>query len=1303
SGSAAKSALMSRTANGQYLCVTGYVDTVGDPNVTTSAATVTPREVGIVDYNGNINTTTIIIDSYSGAKIRGVASVDGTHFWTSGNSGSIRYMPLGCTGNTIQITTNPTNSNALGIFNGQLYCTADHVPVGLDSVGRGLPTASTGGSAVALHANTNPTSGFEFQWLVLSPGDTVVYIANQVSGGLAKYSWRNDSLILCGNIAGTYIGLTGTVNCAGIVELFYDNSASTSNPVFRFIDSSGYLGTMHTSSGNPSTIVAGSTIAFNKGIAFAPYIDITVTSTQNIVAGSYNNIIINNGGVATLTGNIKMVGTLTINNGGTLICNGYNVLGNSDFQNAFVLNSGGTLKIGSAAGITSSAASGNVQTCARYFSTGGNYVYNGNVNQVTGNALPYSVSSLTIANTGSSNNNTVTLTAGVTTTNNLTISNGILDVSINNYAINTGGNFYNNSSFICRTGTLTFMGSGAQNFLPGSSNYYNVNISNSGSNTASLLSDLNISNNFNITSGSFDVSSSNYAINISGNFTNNSTFTSRSGTVNFNGAASQSFTPGSSNYYNVIISNSGNGTLTLAGNLTCTHDISISSGTLDVSSSNYSITVAGSFYNNSGFNAEYGPLTFNGTNSENFLPGNSSYHAIVINNIGNNTVILQSNLTLNNNLTITSGTLDVSTSNYSITTGGNFINNSTFNAHTGAVTFNGSSSANFNPGSSAFYNVNVNNSGLGSVTLLNSLNILNDLTITTGIFDISTNNYSINISGNLYNYGAFNSHNGTITFNGGSSQAIYGGSSNFYNILIQGWGSQIVNLMSNLTMTGTLTIDFGILDANSGNYNIAVGGDFINNAQFNAEGGILSVAGNFYDESYFNSQSGTVVLNGNNMQYLDDLNVDFFNIVTINNTNGGVYLIDPFFIGTTLNCNNGYLLLNGMSLYIANSSPSAVNRTNGFVVSENYNTIGTSPDVQVDNTNLSFIQWNIGTSSGIFTFPFGNYLGQYIPFAIQNSNSNDLGIVSAATWNAPYNVSNTNTNGPLPQTVTNINHLNIDNSDNTVKRFWQLSKSGTGILTAMTFCCANTEALNDAGNAPIVNLLAQRWNGSIWQFPASSGSPIITIPSGAASATGYNIPELSPWALTGNSVTLPIELLGFEAVYKSNLKLVRLDWATASEINNQFFTLQRTSDGENFQDIGKVDGAGNSNSIRAYNFDDLNPLEGQSYYRLKQTDFDGNFTYTNLRSVYIGTDDFVSLFPNPTNDFAILKLNTKAIEYITVQITDSRGGLVSSNDLMTKTGENKYEISTNKLSPGFYFIKVISSTDTKVQKLFVNH
>jgi hypothetical protein len=115
------------------------------------------------------------------------------------------------------------------------------------------------------------------------------------------------------------------------------------------------------------------------------------------------------------------------------------------------------------------------------------------------------------------------------------------------------------------------------------------------------------------------------------------------------------------------------------------------------------------------------------------------------------------------------------------------------------------------------------------------------------------------------------------------------------------------------------------------------------------------------------------------------------------------------------------------------------------------------------------------------------------------------------------------------------------------------------------------------------------------------------------------------------SSTLPIELISFDA-YLTN-GTVALEWQTASELNNDYFTIERSSNGVDFEPIMNVDGAGNSNHIINYFETDYSPLAGTSYYRLRQVDFDGTETFSEMKTIktYDVLATEMNLYPNPTD------------------------------------------------------------------------
>jgi hypothetical protein len=99
----------------------------------------------------------------------------------------------------------------------------------------------------------------------------------------------------------------------------------------------------------------------------------------------------------------------------------------------------------------------------------------------------------------------------------------------------------------------------------------------------------------------------------------------------------------------------------------------------------------------------------------------------------------------------------------------------------------------------------------------------------------------------------------------------------------------------------------------------------------------------------------------------------------------------------------------------------------------------------------------------------------------------------------------------------------------------------------------------------------------------------------------------------GRSPIKPIELISFAAFPHS--EGVQLEWITASELNNDYFTIERSQSGEGFEPVNTVRGAGTKSNQSKYSLLDSNPLAGTSYYRLKQTDFDGKSTYSDLVEV----------------------------------------------------------------------------------------
>jgi hypothetical protein len=186
---------------------------------------------------------------------------------------------------------------------------------------------------------------------------------------------------------------------------------------------------------------------------------------------------------------------------------------------------------------------------------------------------------------------------------------------------------------------------------------------------------------------------------------------------------------------------------------------------------------------------------------------------------------------------------------------------------------------------------------------------------------------------------------------------------------------------------------------------------------------------------------------------------------------------------------------------------------------------------------------------------------------------------------------------------------------------------------------------------------------------------------------------------------LPIELLSFNA--KVMNKHVQLYWTTATETNNDFFTIQRSVDGVTFEDVLIVKGAGNSNSIINYSAIDKNPLSGISYYRLMQTDYDGTTSISNTIIVNRKNqngDISLSIYPNPsTGAFNIILDGFNSFEDVELSMRNMTGAQVLNTKYkMNQDGNNKAEINlTSQLPSGIYILIARSNSMTITQRVII--
>lgn len=185
---------------------------------------------------------------------------------------------------------------------------------------------------------------------------------------------------------------------------------------------------------------------------------------------------------------------------------------------------------------------------------------------------------------------------------------------------------------------------------------------------------------------------------------------------------------------------------------------------------------------------------------------------------------------------------------------------------------------------------------------------------------------------------------------------------------------------------------------------------------------------------------------------------------------------------------------------------------------------------------------------------------------------------------------------------------------------------------------------------------------------------------------------------------LPITLVKFEAMNTGNT--IDITWVTASETNNDFFTIEKSKDAVHFETVSSLDGAGNSSSVLNYYLKDYQPFDGLSYYRLSQTDLDGTTTHSHLiEATFNRKADFsFKIYPNP-NDGVCINLDMIASkgEVTKLMMTDFNGKEIYSKEIsISSAEENVYTFcSEERLLPGIYFVKVIASQKEYTKKVVV--
>ena len=366
-------------------------------------------------------------------------------------------------------------------------------------------------------------------------------------------------------------------------------------------------------------------------------------------------------------------------------------------------------------------------------------------------------------------------------------------------------------------------------------------------------------------------------------------------------------------------------------------------------------------------------------------------------------------------------------------------------------------------------------------------------------------------------------------------------------------------------------------------------------------------------------------------------------------------------------------LTNGSYVYVQDGTTTAIQSagTSGFYVPDN---------------GLGYVEWNTQSNTGNYTIPF----------------------VSTSGSNVPVNISITSTTNPGTLKASNVDvsaGFPIWKDANSINRYWTIDFSGYSTLPSGT---VTVNYLTSDVPVFFPLLVTKYYNTNTWQWTNNELATInyttktSTLPINSYLQTNN---AYHTWSLINPISALPITLVNLYTISVEN-KFIDVVWQTSTEINNLGFIVQRSIDGSNFDSIGWVNGNGNSTQTQYYQFYDYTVFPNiLYYYRLKQIDNNGNYTYSFIKSGKI-YDDFISVsnfMPNPSISSSRIIINTMTPKTVYIKIYDIIGRQVGDQTLQTTQFQNSISFDTQELSPSTYIFIISIDNINYTRKLIIQN
>ena len=305
-------------------------------------------------------------------------------------------------------------------------------------------------------------------------------------------------------------------------------------------------------------------------------------------------------------------------------------------------------------------------------------------------------------------------------------------------------------------------------------------------------------------------------------------------------------------------------------------------------------------------------------------------------------------------------------------------------------------------------------------------------------------------------------------------------------------------------------------------------------------------------------------------------------------------------------------------------------------------------------------------------------------------NGSDFSSPSNIGTNSSYFVWGNNNGATSMSATTNFNSSNGSSFDFLLGRGWKAQETGTiGTLT-LQFDLSSAGITDLSKVGLLVDTDTDFSSGALSVAPSSfnNGTGIVEYTYNFTLANGLF------FTLGESASVLDVDLLSFDAKSDGN-NTVNVEWITTSEKDNDYFIIQKSKNGEVFEDVVKIDGRGTTNQKEWYQFKDKKPFSGTSYYRLKQVNKDGTINYSYTKTVRLSGIEILTMYPLPANDFIKIILSSSKDNIISVALIDILGKETIST-FNAKEGINNFNINTKNLSSGTYVLKITPSNGKNI-------